>query len=164
MQKIVVLDNIRSAHNVGAIFRTADGAGASKIYLCGYTPSPIDRFGREQPEIKKTSLGATESVEWEAVEEIGGLMEKLRGDGVAIAAVEQHERSVNYKDWQPDGPTAFIFGNEVDGVQKSVLEKSETILEIPMRGMLARNRRPGDVGKESLNVGTTVGIILFHFQ
>ena len=152
MEKIVVLDNIRSAHNVGSIFRTSDGAGVKKVYLCGYTPAPIDRFGREQPEIKKTSLGATNSVEWEASENVIDVLNRLRKEGVTIASVEQNSNSILYKDWNPKGTTAFIFGNEIDGVQPEVCEKSDVILEIPMHGE-----------KESLNVGTSAGIILFHF-
>lgn len=154
MQKIVVLDNIRSAHNVGAIFRTCDGAGVSKIYLCGYTPRPIDRFGREQPEILKTSLGATKTVEWEGCERVEDALTGLRGDGVAIAAIEQTDQSVSYKDWQlpSEQPTAFIFGNEVDGVQPTAIEKSDVVIEIPMLGT-----------KESLNVSNSTAVILFHF-
>jgi len=152
MEKIVVLDNIRSAHNVGSIFRTSDGAGVKKVYLCGYTPAPIDRFGREQPEIKKTSLGATNSVEWEASENVIDVLNRLRKEGVTIASVEQNSNSILYKDWNPKGTTAFIFGNEIDGVQPEVCEKSDVILEIPMHGE-----------KESLNVSTSAGIILFHF-
>ena len=151
MKTIVILDNIRSAHNVGSIFRTCDGAGVEKIYLCGYTPNPIDRFGRVQPEIQKTSLGASESVAWEHANEIGELVEKLRGDGVAIAAVEQYNNSVPYKNWTQTKQTAFVFGNEIDGVQPEVCEIADVVLEIPMLGK-----------KESLNVSVSVGIILFN--
>lgn len=153
MEKVVILDNIRSAHNVGAIFRTADGAGVSKIYLCGYTPTPIDRFGREQAEIKKTSLGATESVEWEVVEKISDLLDHLHDEGFTVVSIEQTPDSVSYKGWQPEQKVAFIFGNEVDGVQKSALARSDIVLEIPMLGQ-----------KESLNVSNSVAIILFHFE
>lgn len=152
MKKVVVLDNIRSAHNVGAIFRTSDGAGVQKIYLCGYTPKPIDRFGRVQPEVRKTSLGATESVEWEAIEKIGDLFNRLQDEGYTIASVEQTPDSVSYKDWQPDEKIAFIFGNEVDGVQDAALAQSDVVLEIPMLGK-----------KESLNVSNSVAVILFHY-
>jgi 23S rRNA (guanosine2251-2'-O)-methyltransferase len=153
MEKIVILDNIRSAHNVGSIFRTCDGAGVSKIYLCGYTPSPIDRFGREQSEIKKTSLGATEAVSWESCEKIEDCVAALKKEGVEIASVEQSDQSVPYKEWKQTGPTAFIFGNEIDGVQEVALASSDAVLEIPMHGK-----------KESLNVGVSVGIVLFHFS
>ena len=152
MEKIVVLDNIRSAHNVGAIFRTADGAGVSKIFLCGYTPKPIDRFGRVQPEIQKTSLGATESVAWEAVEAIEDCLDRLHEDDFTIASVEQTPDSISYKDWQPTEKMAFIFGNEVDGVQERALSKSDVVLEIPMLGK-----------KESLNVSNAAAIILYHY-
>lgn len=152
MKKVVVLDNIRSAHNVGAIFRTADGAGVSKIYLCGYTPTPIDRFGREQAEIKKTSLGATQSVKWEHVEKITELIDRLHSEGYTIASVEQTPDTISYKEWQADEKVAFIFGNEVDGVQESALAQSDVVLEIPMLGK-----------KESLNVSNSAAIILYHF-
>lgn len=164
METIVVLDNIRSAHNVGAIFRTADGAGVSKIFLCGYTPAPIDRFGRVQPEIKKTALGATETVGWEAAENIVDVIGRLATDGYTIVAIEQDAQSTAYKEWQRPEKVAFVFGNEVDGVQQPALDHADAVLEIPMRGELARNRRLDDVGKESLNVSTTAGIILFHFN
>ena len=152
MERVVVLDNIRSAHNVGAIFRTADGAGVSKIYLTGYTPLPIDRFGRVQPEIEKTSLGATESVAWEAAEDIEDILRRLKHEGYAVVAIEQDDRSVGYMEWRPKNKTAFIFGNEVDGIQPVARECADSILEIPMYG-----------DKESLNVSVAAGIILYHF-
>jgi len=164
MKIVVILDNIRSAHNVGAIFRTADGAGVSKIYLCGYTPRPIDRFGRVQPEIAKTSLGATELVAWEAVDDIVDIIDRLKADGYIITAVEQHKTSVSYADWKPGTQVGFIFGNEIEGVQSAALRAADTIIEIPMRGERAQDRRTNDIGKESLNVSTSVGIILFHFM
>lgn len=152
MQKIVILDNIRSAHNVGSIFRTSDATGVSKIYLCGYTPSPIDRFGRAQSEIAKTSLGATETVVWESCENIEDVITSLTSEGVIIASVEQSATSVVYTDWKQTKDTAYIFGNEVAGVQKTVLDFSDVILELPMLGK-----------KESLNVGVSAGIILFQY-
>lgn len=152
MEKVVILDNIRSAHNVGSIFRTSDGAGVSKIFLCGYTPKPIDRFGRVQPEIGKTSLGATESVAWESVEKIGDLFDRLHGEGYSIASVEQTANSISYKDWQSADKVAFVFGNEVDGVQENVVAWSDVVLEIPMLGK-----------KESLNVSNSAAIILYQY-
>ena len=153
MKKILILDNIRSAHNVGSIFRTADGAGVSKIYLCGYTPTPIDRFGREVAEIKKTSLGATQTVEWEQVISIIELVDRLQKEGVCVVAVEQTDQSIPLGDFVPKSDTAYIFGNEVDGVGQEALKKTDQVVEIPMKG-----------SKESLNVSVTVGIVLFAGQ
>jgi len=153
MRTFVILNNIRSAHNVGSIFRTADGAGVTKIFITGYTPSPLDRFGREQKEILKTSLGATGTVPYEAVENIYGVIEKLRAEGVSIVAVEQTEKAVEYKTFTKETDTAFIFGNEVDGVEQDVLQKSDHHIVLPMHGT-----------KESLNVSVCAGIILFHYK
>lgn len=151
---MVILENIRSAHNVGAIFRTSEGAGVSKIFLCGYTPAPIDRFGRVQPEIAKTSLGASEMVAWEAVDDCEAVIRRLQGEGVRVVAVEQSVESVSYTELlRADVPTAFIVGNEVDGVSAAALAAADHIVEIPMVGR-----------KESLNVATTTGIILFSYR
>lgn len=152
MNRYVILDNVRSAHNVGAIFRTADGAGITKIYLCGYTPRPIDRFGREQAEIAKTSLGAHKTVVWEAADDISDIISRLKAEGVVIATIEQTYTSIDYRTWESSVDVAFVFGNEVDGVQPAVSEISDVVLELPMLG-----------SKESLNVSTTAGIILYHF-
>ena len=95
---VVVLDNIRSVYNVGSIFRTADGFGVSKIYLCGTTPEPIDRFGRARKDIAKVALGAEQSVEWEYFEKTTDVISKLKKEGVEIVAVEQADNSVSYKE------------------------------------------------------------------
>ncbi len=151
-QKIVILDNIRSAHNVGSIFRTADGAGVEKIYLIGTTPAPFDRFGREVPEIKKTSLGATEFVEWEHVDDRAApvLIDRLSDEGFAIVAIEQSNKSISLHDFVPPPKVAYVFGNEVEGVGEGWLNAADPIVEIPMNGQ-----------KESLNVSVTAGIVLF---
>lgn len=146
----VVLHNIRSAHNVGSIFRTADGAGVLKVFLCGHTPTPVDRFGRVVDEIRKTSLGATESVSWEYLEETESCIANLRSEGVQIVVVEQHKKSLPYTDFVHEMPTAFIFGNEIDGVPDTICQIADHIVHIPMHGM-----------KESLNVSVSTGIILF---
>ena len=104
MEKIetsVILFNLRSAHNVGSIFRTADGAGVGRIYLVGYTPTPYDRFGRVQPEIKKTALGATDSVAWEHHHKIDDLLPLLKQSGHCLVAVEQHSLAVAYDKYTP---------------------------------------------------------------
>lgn len=146
----VILHNIRSTHNVGSIFRTSDGAGISKIYLTGYTPSPIDRFGRKRNDIAKVALGAEDTVLWESVENIEDIIVSLKKDEIDIVGVEQSSKSINYKDLKTDKPVAFIFGNEVDGLPKEILNLCDSIIEIPMRGK-----------KESLNVSVSVGVILF---
>ena len=149
--KYIILENIRSAHNVGAIFRTADGAGVSKVFLAGYTPTPIDRFGREQPEIKKTSLGASAELEWEHVERTIDLIPKLQAQGFTVVAVEQSPDSVSLKDFSVPEKIAYIMGNEVAGVDEETLEQCDAVVDLPMLGM-----------KESLNVSTTAGIVMYY--
>ena len=152
MNTYVILHNIRSAHNVGSVFRTADGAGVVKIFLTGYTPAPIDRFGRENKEILKTSLGATHTVPFESVPDIGSLLNRLAEEKIEIVAVEQTKKAIDYKKFTSKKDTAFIFGNEITGIEENVLEKAGTYIMIPMQGT-----------KESLNVAVCAGIILFHF-
>jgi tRNA G18 (ribose-2'-O)-methylase SpoU len=151
MDTYVILHNIRSAHNVGSVFRTADGAGVAKVYLTGYTPSPVDRFGRESAEIKKTSLGATETVPYEVELDIEKLVGNLRARGVTVVAVEQTERAVDYRTLRLTGDVAYIFGNEVTGVEAEVLKEADHHVHVPMAGK-----------KESLNVSVCAGIVLFN--
>ena len=146
----VILHDIRSAHNVGSIFRTADGAGVSKIFLTGYTPAPVDRFGRRVAEIDKTSLGATETVLWESCTDIKKLIDDLKKEGVSIVAVEQTPTAIDYREKRLWGDGAYIFGNETEGIKEEVWQKADHVLHIPMHGV-----------KESLNVSTAAGIILF---
>jgi tRNA G18 (ribose-2'-O)-methylase SpoU len=147
----LILHNIRSNHNVGSIFRTADGAGVSKIYLTGYTPAPLDEFKRVNNEIVKTALGAEQSVEWEKQENILDLITELKKDGYQIWALEQNDKSVDYSKVKLTGKTALIVGNEVGGVEAEVLAECDQIIEIPMRG-----------GKESLNVAVATGVAIFR--
>jgi tRNA G18 (ribose-2'-O)-methylase SpoU len=147
----LILDNIRSSHNVGSIFRTADAAGVSKIYLVGYTPAPTDRFGRVNKEIAKTALGAEQVIAWEKVEDIGGLFSQLKTSGYQVMALEQAENSINYRKIKLSQPTAIVVGNEVEGITKDILDQCDVVGEIPMRG-----------SKESLNVAVAAGIVLFH--
>jgi len=151
--KIVIVDNVRSAHNVGSIFRTSDGAGVSRIILCGYTPAPLDRFGREQSEIAKTSLGAAAMIPWEKKETMGEVLKtisELKGSGSTIVALEQTPSSISLHEFIAPAKVAYIVGNEVDGVQKELLDAADVIVEIPMQGQ-----------KESLNVSVATGILLF---
>ncbi len=151
-EKVVILDNIRSTHNVGSVFRTSDGAGVSKIYLGGYTPAPKDRFGRLVPEIVKTSLGAYIFVSWEQL--LSGseamLAAQLKDEGFTIVAVEQGEGSVDLYDFVVPQKVAYIFGNEVEGVSEIWKGLADVLLELPMRGQ-----------KESLNVSVCAGIVLY---
>ena len=146
----VILHNVRSAHNVGSIFRTADAAGVSHIYLTGFTPTPTDRFGRTRKEIAKTALGAEKFLAWEHARSPMPLITKLKSEGWHIVGVEQNARAQNYRSHKSKEKTLFIFGNEVQGLSKSILDACDDVLEIPMRGK-----------KESLNVSVAAGIILF---
>ncbi|MFA5830320.1 MAG: TrmH family RNA methyltransferase [Candidatus Paceibacterota bacterium] len=150
-ENIIILPDIRSSYNVGSIFRTADTAGISKIFLVGYTPCPEDRFKRANKEIAKTALGAEKTVVWEHIDDIFPLLEKLRKEGFQIIAVEQAENSTDYKNVKLKDKNAFLFGSEVSGAPKEVLEKCDVVAEIPMRGI-----------KESLNVSVAVGVALFR--
>jgi tRNA G18 (ribose-2'-O)-methylase SpoU len=147
---ILILDNIRSVQNVGAIFRTAEAAKVDKIYLLGYTPAPIDRFNRERNDFKKSALGAEKIVNWEIVDE--KIFDQLKEEGFQIVSVEQSEKSTDYKEITVSDKNAIVFGNEVDGVSRDIIEISDVVAEIPMRGK-----------KESLNVTTSVGIFLYRF-
>lgn len=147
----LLLDNIRSTHNVGSIFRTAETLGISKIYCLGTTPDPIDRFGRKRKDIAKVSLGAEEIIPWEHSNDGVVLIKKLKKAGFTIIAVEQDVASIDYKKVKVKGKTLIILGNEVGGVSKELIKESDIIAEIPMKGM-----------KESLNVSVATGVILFR--
>jgi tRNA G18 (ribose-2'-O)-methylase SpoU len=149
--KYVILADVRSAHNVGAIFRTCEGAGVDMLYLAGYTPHPIDRFGREVAEIKKTSLGASTLVPWTAAADMQALILKLQSQGVTVVAVEQTPESISLFDFTEPPSVAYIFGNEITGVLPEVVAMCDAVVEIPMNGR-----------KESLNVSTATGIVLFQ--
>ncbi len=152
-KKIVVLDNIRSTFNVGSIFRTADALGVNKLILGGTTPAPIDRFGRVRADIAKVSLGAEKSVTWEYKKNILPVIKKFKKEGYQIIAIEQSEKSVDYKKIKLDknNKTVFVMGAEVEGVNKNILKLADQIAEIPMLGQ-----------KESLNVSVSFGVALFR--
>ena len=147
---VLILDNIRSAYNVGAIFRTADAVGVHHIYLIGCTPSPVDRFQRPVKEIAKTALGAERSVPYSVHTDVGLVMSRLRQAHVQIVAVEQVPAAVSIYEYRPVGATAYVFGNEVDGVSSAALHAADDFVAIPMRGQ-----------KESLNVSVSVGVTLY---
>lgn len=151
MSLVLILHNIRSVYNVGAIFRTSDAAGVAKIYLTGYTPTPLDRFGRERKDVAKASLGAEKSVPWEQHSSISYTIAQLRDDGYETIALEQAESSVDYKTFKPKEKTALIIGEERFGIAQDILNQCDQIIEIPMRG-----------SKESLNVAVATGIALFR--
>jgi tRNA G18 (ribose-2'-O)-methylase SpoU len=155
-ETILILDNIRSTHNVGSIFRTADAAGISKIYLVGTTPDPIDRFGREQSDIAKTALGAEKSIAWEHAPNTLEILVKYPEH--FKVALEQSLNSIDYKEIKAkenlpaQAGNIIILGTEVTGIPKDILDACDAVAEIPMQG-----------GKESLNVSVATGIFLFRF-
>jgi len=149
--KVLILPNIRSAINVGSIFRTADGVGVDKIYLVGYTPRPIDRFGRAQKDIAKSALGAETWIPWEYREDLVELIKTLKDDDYSIIALEQDKNAIDYRKLKPTKKMAFIVGPEVNGLDKIILKLCDSIVEIPMYGK-----------KESLNVSVATGIALFR--
>lgn len=156
INRVVILNNIRSSENVGSIFRTCDAAGVSKLILVGYTPAPVDRFGRENKGLTKASLGAEKFVVWERAESLEGAIKDLKIERLKIVGVEQDGKAVNYKNLKTSKLLAsssklvLVFGNEVDGLSKEDLKLCDIVAEIPMRGQ-----------KESLNVAVCVGIVLY---
>jgi tRNA G18 (ribose-2'-O)-methylase SpoU len=149
--KQLILENLRSAHNVGSIFRTADAAGVHRIHLVGHTPAPLDRFGRVQPEIEKTSLGASTVIPWCIHADIHSAVADVRAPETSVVAVEQTAAAISLADYSTPASVVYIFGNEVSGVSEAALAAADTIVEIPMRG-----------SKESLNVSVAAGIVLYH--
>jgi len=141
----VLLDNVRSAYNVGAFFRTADATGIERLVLTGITARPPHRG------IAKTALGAEERVAWQAAPDALGCIGDLRARGVEIAAVETAPTAVDLFDWRPAFPVCVVFGHEVDGTRPEVLAAADTVVCLPMRG-----------NKRSLNVATAGGIVLYE--
>lgn len=143
---VVVAHNIRSMHNVGSIFRTAEGAGVAKLYLTGYTPYP------PRPEIAKVALGSEKRLPWEKIRRVGDLVRDLKQDGYSILALEQDARSINYRKFKPTkSKVALIVGNEVRGVSKPLRNISDVIIEIPMKGR-----------RKSLNVSVAFGVAAYE--
>lgn len=148
---IVLLHDIRSTHNVGSIFRTADTLGVNKIYISGYTPTPLDKFNRARKDIAKVALGAEKAIPWEYMKDLKSFIKKIKKDGFQIVGVEQSENSQDYKKVKIENKVLFIVGNEVGGIDESVIKLCDVISEIPMRG-----------DKESLNVSVAFGVALFR--
>lgn len=151
----VILNNIRSIHNVASIFRTADAAGVKKIYLCGVTPGPVDRFNRPVQAFLKVSLGAERYMAWERTKSVVRLIDRLKKRRRLIFAIEQVRNSVPYYSVtlsrKSIANVVLIMGEEVRGLPVSILKRVDKVLEIPMHGK-----------KESLNVAVAFGITTFH--
>lgn len=144
---VIILDNIRSMHNVGSVFRTADAFAVEKIILCGITARPPHR------DIEKSALGATSSVEWEYEEDTLTAVNNLKSNGYQVLAIEQTEDSAELDgfEFSYSTPYAIVFGNEVDGVNQNVIDACEGCLEIPQFGT-----------KHSFNVSVTAGIVMWQ--
>ncbi|HCX20814.1 MAG: RNA methyltransferase [Flammeovirgaceae bacterium] len=144
----IILDDIRSMNNIGSAFRTSDAFRVEKIYLCGITATPPHR------DINKTALGATDTVEWEHVKDIQSLISQLKDQGYKIVSVEQADQSTMLNEFQPTSSDkyAFVFGNEVFGVNDDVVKESDIVLEIPQFGT-----------KHSLNISVSLGITIWDF-
>ena len=142
-----ILDNIRSAHNVGSVFRSADSFKADKVWLCGICATP------PSAEIHKSALGAEFSVEWGYEKDTLSLVKRLKEEGYTVLSVEQTVNSVMLDKFKPETGRkyALVFGNEVDGVQQEVVDASDGVLEIPQYGT-----------KHSLNISVSAGIVLWH--
>ena len=145
---IVILDNIRSIHNVGSIFRTSDSFLIEKIIISGYTATP------ENSKMEKTALGSSDSVDWEYTEDVIETIQSLKNKGIKVVSVEQADKSLKIEKFTPEKGIkyAFIFGNEVDGVSDEIILESDQVIEIPQVGT-----------KHSLNVSVAAGIILWDF-
>lgn len=145
---ICVLDNVRSQHNIGSIFRTSDAFRIEELYLCGITATPPNR------EINKSALGATESVKWQYFADTSLAVHQLKDAGYKVIAIEQAFGSSNLEDYSPEASEkiALVFGNEVTGVSESIMEIVDACIEIPQFGT-----------KHSFNVSVTAAIVLYHF-
>lgn len=144
---VVVLNDIRSLHNVGAIFRTADGVGVEKIWLCGITGSP------PQAQIRKTALGAEEHQVWEYAPDAIAVIQQYKQAGYKIVLLEQAAGSREYDRYEPLGPVCLVVGNEITGIEEQLLELCDDILEIPMSGV-----------KISLNAAVAFGIVAYYLR
>ncbi len=143
---VIVLDNIRSLNNIGSVFRTSDAFLIEKIYLCGITAQPPHK------DIHKTALGATDSVDWEYVEDTLSLIKELQNQNIKTIAIEQADKSIMLQDFKLKNDTkyAIIMGNEVKGVQQEVVSQADFVIEIPQFGT-----------KHSLNISVTTGIVIW---
>ena len=143
----IVLNNIRSLYNVGSIFRTADGAGMEKLYLCGITGLPPDS------KISKTALGAEKTVAWEFHESVISAIKELKAQNYQIVLLEQTQKSISYEEFCPHAPVCLVVGNEISGIQDQLLSLCDVALDIPMAG-----------NKISLNVSVAFGIAAYQLR
>jgi len=143
---IIILDDIRSLHNIGSVFRTSDAFLIEKIYLCGITAIPPNK------EMHKTALGATETVDWEYSKDVLNVIQKLKSENVSIYAIEQVENAILLNDFNPtkDKKYGLVFGNEVFGVSQKAIELCDGTIEIPQLGT-----------KHSLNISVSTGIVIW---
>jgi 23S rRNA (guanosine2251-2'-O)-methyltransferase len=160
-QVILIVHNLRSAHNVGSLLRTADGLGVSKVYLTGYTPHPSRSGDKRLPhlaakvdkQIAKTALGAEKTVDWRHEDNIEPMITKLKKNDFMVVALEQTSGSVMLPDYKPSDKIAIIVGREVEGIEPEVLALCNQAMEIPMLGQ-----------KESFNVAVTAAMALYHVR
>ncbi len=143
----LIVHNIRSLHNVGTMFRTADALGINKIYLTGYTGTP------PREEISKVALGADKFIPWEQFKNISALIKRLRKEKIQLVALEKTKGAVNYLKFKPRFPLALLVGNEVKGISASLLKQADKIIYLPMSGK-----------KESLNVGVAMGAAGYYLN
>lgn len=161
---VLIAHNVRSAHNVGALFRTADGAGVTKVFLTGYTPRPyvpkknaVDdnrryvTLTKAEKELAKTALGAEMSMRWTRMTSVKKALATLRREKYTVVGLEQSATSYDYREYAPVGPLALVVGNEVRGLDPAILKQCDAIIAIPMRGT-----------KNSLNVAVATGIALYQ--
>jgi len=147
-QFYVVADNIRSLENIGSIFRTADALSIDKVFLCGISGTPVASAGRPPAEkISKAALGAEKWVPWEYHRQTWRLVEQLKRKDVFVVCLEQTKGSISYEKFKPKFPIALVLGNEVNGISQSVLQRADSIIQLPMHGK-----------KESLNVAVAFGV------
>jgi 23S rRNA (guanosine2251-2'-O)-methyltransferase len=152
MKKIaILLHDIRSTHNVGSMFRTAESAGVGMVYLSGYTPTPLDKFGRARKDIAKVALGAEKTLSWKYESSPEALIKKLKKEKYQIVGIEQSKDSIDYKKVKIKEKVLFIVGNEVLGISSALMDVCDVVAQIPMKGK-----------KESLNVSVAFGIGLFR--
>ncbi len=153
MQVTIILDNLRSVHNVGSIFRTANALSVDEIILCGTTPTPLDKYGNTRSDFAKVALTAENTLPWRYEENTRDAVQALVDKGYYVIALEQDTRSIDYKKIKTEGKEniAFVFGAEVDGVAQEICDISHVIAEIPMKGT-----------KESLNVSVAGAVLLFR--
>jgi 23S rRNA (guanosine2251-2'-O)-methyltransferase len=144
----IILDNVRSQHNIGSVFRTADAFLIEKIYLCGISSTPPNK------EIHKTALGATDSVDWEYHENTQTVVEMLKKSGHQVIGIEQAEGNVSLNEFEPPKiqPVALVFGHEVKGVQQGIVDLCDVVIELPQYGT-----------KHSLNISVCAGIVIWDF-